>query len=240
MKKMTAAVRAAFPHTIPVLTGYIFLGMAFGMLLQSKGYGFGWAALMSVTIYAGAMQFVAVELLAVGFDPIQTAIMTLMVNARHIFYGISMLGKFSGLRRTKPYMIFALTDETYSLLCAVEAPEGIEKKYFYLFIALMNHVYWIVGGVLGNLLGSAFGFNTHGIDFVMTALFVVIFLDQWRSAKGRLPAVIGVGGSILCLVIFGAQRFIIPAMVVLTVLLYLLRGRIETRRVAREEEGGAQ
>jgi len=227
LKATRAAIRAAFPHTIPVLTGYLFLGTAFGVLLQSKGFGVGWAALMSITIYAGAMQFVAVGLLAAGFHPLNAAIMTLMVNARHIFYGISMFDKLTEMKKSKFYVIFGLTDETYSLLTATEPPQGIEKKKFYLFIALLNHSYWVIGGIIGNLLGSAIKFDSTGIDFVMTALFVVIFLEQWQSAKGRLPALIGVVSSVLCLLIFGQQWFIIPAMALLTVLLHILRERVE-------------
>ena len=226
-KDIRTAARAAFPHTIPVLTGYLFLGTAFGVLLQSKGFGVGWAALMSVSIYAGAMQFVAVGLLAAGFHPLTAAIMTLMVNARHIFYGISMLEKFADMKKLKPYMIFSLTDETYSLLCSVEPPEGCDGRLFRFCIALLDHSYWIAGGIIGSLLGAAIKFNSQGIDFVMTALFVVIFLEQWQSKKGRLPALIGVGSSIACLLLFDAQWFLIPAMVLLTVLLFVFRGRIE-------------
>jgi len=226
-----AALRAAFPHTIPVMTGYLFLGTAFGVLLQSKGFGVGWAILMSVTMYAGAMQFVAVGLLAAGFDPVGAAVMTLMVNARHIFYGISMLTKFDGMHKSKAYTIFALTDETYSLLCSVEPPPEVEKKRFYLMIAMLDHAYWIAGGIIGNLLGSAIKFDSRGIDFVMTALFIVIFLDQWSTKKGRLPAVIGVASSVACLVvckIFGiSQWFIIPSMAVIVVLLYFFKKPVE-------------
>ena len=229
-KQICTAVRAAFPHTIPVLTGYLFLGTAFGVLLQSKGFGVGWAMLMSLTIYAGAMQFVAVGLLAAGFYPLTAAIMTLMVNARHIFYGISMLEKFADMKKLKPYMIFSLTDETYSLLCSVEPPEGCDSRLFRFCIAVFNHGYWIAGGIIGNVLGAAIKFNSRGIDFVMTALFVVIFLEQWLTKKGRFPALIGVGSSIVCLIFFDAQWFLIPAMILLTLLLFLFRGRIEGGR----------
>lgn len=229
MQKMGRTLRAAFPHTIPVMTGYLCLGMAFGVLLQSKGYGVVWALLMSTFIYAGSMQFVAVGLLTAGFHPLQAALLTLMVNARHIFYGISMLGRFRGLKKEKPYMVFALTDETFSLLVAAEPPEGVERRHFDLGIAVLDHLYWVAGSVAGSLLGSAFAFNTKGIEFVMTALFVVIFLEQWQTRKGRVPALIGLGAAFLCLLIFGREWFILPTMAVLVAVLLLVRRPLEGR-----------
>lgn len=191
MRQLKLALRAAFPRTVPVMVGYLFLGAAFGILLESKGYGFGWAALMSIFIYAGSMQFVAVDLLATGAGFLQVILMTLMVNIRHVFYGISMLGKFRNLGAKKPYMIFSLTDETFSLLCTAEPPKNVDRNWFFFFIALFNQLYWIVGSVVGGLLGSSFSFNTQGIDFAMTALFVVIFVNQWREAKSHVPALVG-------------------------------------------------
>lgn len=227
MQKNKLALRAAFPHTIPVLTGYIFLGIAFGILLQSKGYGPVWALLMSLFIYAGSMQFVGVGLLAGGFQPLEAALMTLMVNARHIFYGVSMLEKFRDFGKIKPYMIFSLSDETFSLLCSATPPPGVSPKRFSFFIALLDQGYWVAGSVLGALLGSAIRFDTTGIDFVMTALFVVIFLEQWLTRRGRLSALIGVVVSVLCRLLFGAQWFIIPAMLLLVVTLTIARDPIE-------------
>lgn len=227
VNKTKQALKAAFPHTIPVLTGYIFLGIAFGVLLQSKGYGMLWAFSMSTFIFAGSMQFVAVGLLAGGFHPLQAALLTLMVNARHIFYGLAMLERFKDLRAEKPYMIFALTDETFSLLCSVQPPQGVDRGHFDLCIASLNHLYWITGSVIGALLGEAITINTTGIEFVMTGLFVVIFLEQWQSRKGRLPALIGLGVSVLCLVIFGADSFMLPTMGLLALLLLALRSWTE-------------
>lgn len=224
-------MRAAFPLTIPVMMGYVFMGMAFGILLSSKGYHFGWAFLMSVTIYAGSMQFVAIDLLTKPFNIVAALMMTLMVNARHVFYGLSMLDKFKRMDRRKSYMIHALTDETFSLLCAARPPEGVKPNRFYFYIALLNHLYWIAGCTIGGIIGTLFKFNTKGIDFVMTALFVVIFTEQWQSTKNHVPALIGIFASLLCLLIFGADRFLIPSMAAIFMGLAVCRRPLE-----REEE----
>ncbi len=227
MKEKTQAMRAAFPHTIPILTGFLVLGIAYGVLLASKGYSALWALLTSTFIYAGSMQFVSIGMLAMGFHPVSACLMTLMVNARHLFYGIAMLEPLRGTGKLKPYLVFALSDETFSLLCSVQPPEGISRKWFLFFIALFDQVYWIVGSVLGGLLGSFITFNTAGLDFVLTALFVVIFLNQWRATKNHIPVLIGIGAAVVCLLIFGPDRFLIPAMVAILVLVTLLRGPIE-------------
>ncbi len=226
MKNRTA-FKAAFPYTIPVLAGYLFMGMAFGILLQSKGYHFGWAFFMALFMYAGSMQFVAINLLTGGFHLLHTAFMTLMVNARHLFYGLSMLEKFKNMGSKKPYMVFSLTDETYSLLCSVKPPDHVDKNWFYFFIALLNQSYWITGCTLGAILGSLITFNSKGIDFVMTALFVVIFIGQWKSNPNHMPACIGVGTTVLCLLIFGATNFLLPSMLCILVLLTVMRKKIE-------------
>lgn len=168
--------------TIPVMTGYLILGMAFGILLADKGYSFLWALLMSTTIYAGSMQFVAVDLLSNGAAFLSAGIMTLLVNARHLVYGISMLTKYQGMGKAKPYLVFALTDETYALLCG-EVAEGVDRKWFYLLVSACDQLYWVTGSVLGTLIGSALTINTAGIDFAMTALFVVIFVEQWLTSR---------------------------------------------------------
>lgn len=223
----TKAFKAAFPLTIPVLTGYLFIGMAFGILSTSNGYNIGWILLMSTTIFAGSMQFVAINLLTSSFNIISVIFMTLMINARHIFYGLSMLDKFKDMGNKKPYMIFSLTDETFSLLCGVDAPENVNKNWFYFFIAILNHGYWILGSVLGGILGSVIKINTQGIEFVMTALFIVIFIDQWEKNKNHIPALVGVVVSLICLIIFGAENFILPSMIVITVALAVLKKPIE-------------
>ena len=222
-----AALLAAFPLTIPVLTGYLVLGAAYGILMNSKGFPILWSLVASIFIYAGSMQFVTVTLLAAGFDPIGAFLMTIAVNARHIFYGVSMLKQYRGLGMVKPYLIFSLTDETFSIVCSAKVPEDVNAKWFYLFISLLNQSYWITGTVLGGLLGSMLTFNTKGIDFVLTALFVVILINQWRSTSNHLPAMIGIGSAILCRLVFGATNFIIPSMLTILVLVTLLKTPME-------------
>ena len=221
------ALKKAIPYTIPVLLGYIFMGIAFGILLSSKGYHFGWAILMGVFIYAGSMQFVSIGILTSPFSLVSALILTLTVNARHLFYGLSMITKYKEMKKLKPYMIFSLTDETYSLLCSVEAPPGIKKEWFYFFISLLNQIYWVVGCGIGGVVGSLFTFDSTGIDFAMTALFVVIFIDQWDSSKEHIPAITGVGISILCIFIFGAENFIIPAMIGIFLCLAIFKNKLE-------------
>lgn len=223
MRKKKKALKAAFPHTIPVLLGYLFIGIAFGILLRDKGLGAGWAALMSTLIYAGSMQFVALNFFAGGWSLASIALMTLMVNLRHMFYGLSMLDAFKSMGRKKPYMIFSLTDETFSLLCSAQPPEGVDKDSFLFCMALLDHVYWIAGSVLGSLIGSLIPFDSTGIDFAMTALFVVIFVEQWQAMRNHLPALSGVGAALLCLSLFGPNRFILPTLVLIAGLLALFR-----------------
>ena len=211
--------RKAFVATLPVMAGYVVLGIAFGILLRDKGYGLPWAFAMSVLIFAGSMQFVAVNLIATGASLISAAIMTLLVNARHLFYGTSMLTRYRGIGKAKPYLFFSLTDETYALVCN-GAPEGTDEKTYYLLVSLMDQCWWVTGSVLGSLIGSALTINTKGIDFAMTALFVTIFTEQLITIHDRVPAAIGVGASVLCLVIFGPSGFLIPAMVLISALLF--------------------
>lgn len=221
------ALHAAFPHTVPVMLGYLFLGAAFGILLNCKGYPWGWAVLMSVFIYAGSMQFVAIAILTGPFLPLQAALMTLTVNARHLFYGISMLTKFKDMGKKKSYMIFSLTDETFSLLCSAKAPEGVDKNWFLFFISLLDQLYWIVGSAAGGIIGSLISFNTKGIDFVMTALFTVIFINQWEENKNHIPALVGLGISAVCLILFGPVNFILPSMALIVLTLSLLKKPME-------------
>lgn len=232
MKK--SALKAAFPYTIPVLTGYLFLGIAFGVLLSSKGYNFVWALLMSVTVFAGSMQFVAIDILTSPFSLPGAIILTLTINARHLFYGLSMIEKYRDMGKKKLYMIFSLTDETYSLLCSITPPEHIDKNWFYFFIALLNHLYWITGCVVGAIAGTFLKFNTKGIDFVMTALFVVIFVEQWESNKNHTPAIFGIVLALLSLLLFGTQNFIIISMIAILTFLSLFRRQIEGKSGRRE------
>ncbi len=226
-----STLKAAFPHTLPVLTGYLVLGAAYGILMNSKDIPLIWTLLSSVFIYAGSMQFVTVTLLAGGFDPIGAFLITLMVNARHLFYGISMLGKYRGIGKQKPYLIFSLTDETFSLVCSAEPPQGIDKGLFYFYISLFDHLYWISGSLLGGILGSMIQINTTGIDFVLTALFVVILINQWRSTNNHLPALIGLSGSLLCRFVFGAEDFMVPSLLFVLITVTLLKRPLERRNI---------
>ncbi len=217
-----ATLRFAFIKSLPVMAGYIVLGMGFGVLLEEQGYGVFWALAMSVFIYAGSMQYVAIDLISGGATLIATALMTLMVNARHLFYGISMINRYKGTGKFKPYLIFGLTDETYSIVCSTDAPEGVDQNRFFFFLTLMDQSYWIIGSVIGSLLGKIIPFNTDGVEFSMTALFVVIFVDQWRKTKNHLSAIIGVVVTVICRLIFGVDNFLIPSMIAITVLLSAL------------------
>ena len=217
------AVRAAFLDTIPVLTGYVFLGFGFGILLHQSGYGVIWAAAMSLFIYAGSMQYVAVSLLSSGAGLLTAAMTAFLVNARHLFYGISMVDASKGAGKKKPYMIFALTDETYSLVSQDQAPEGMDRHAYCFLVSLFDQIYWVSGSILGSLAGSLLPINYEGIEFVLTALFVTIFVEQWLSTKNHLPAVIGVVSTVVCLLVFGRDVFLIPSMVIIAVVLTVMR-----------------
>ena len=225
-------IKYAFVRSLPIMAGYIVLGLGFGVLLQSKGYGVGWSLAMGGLIYAGSMQYVAIDLLAGGASLISAALMTLMVNARHLFYGISMLERYKDTGVAKPYLIFALTDETYSVVCSGDVPDGVDQKKYYFWVSLLDQFYWVVGCVAGALLGSVLPFDTTGIDFSMTALFLVVMVEQWRSTCDHTPALVGLGVSLVCLLIFGRSNFLIPSMIGITVVLTLLRGTMEKRKKA--------
>ena len=231
---MRQTVRFAFYKTIPVLLGYLFLGLAFGLLLQEAGYSFWWALLSSGIVYAGSIQFVLVEFLSGGTGLLTVAVMTFLINSRHAFYGLSFVEKFRKMK-TYPYMIFSLTDETYSLLCSLKVPEGIDEKKAMFLIALFDQLYWVAGSVLGAALGQVLPFDMKGIDFAMTALFVTIFVDQWREAKSHLPAIVGLCSAAVCLLIFGGSNFILPSLIITVGILMALRGRLETNLSGKAE-----
>ena len=231
---MRQTVRFAFYKTIPVLLGYLFLGLAFGLLLQEAGYSFWWALLSSGIVYAGSIQFVLVEFLSGGTGLLTVAVMTLLINSRHAFYGLSFVEKFRKMK-TYPYMIFSLTDETYSLLCSLKVPEGIDEKKAMFLIALFDQLYWVTGSVLGAALGQVLPFDMTDIDFAMTALFVTIFVDQWREAKSHLPAIVGLCSAAVCLLIFGGSNFILPSLIITVGILMALKGRLETSLSGKAE-----
>lgn len=218
--------KRALVDTLPVLSGYIVLGIGFGILLEDAGYGVFWAFLMSLTIYAGSMQYVGVSLISTMASLPVVALTTLMVNARHLFYGISMVDKYKTAGAKKPYMIFGLTDETYSLVCHTRYDNEAERHKYCFMVTLFNQCYWIIGSVIGSLLGAAIPFDTTGIEFSMTALFVTVFVEQWLSTKKHLPAIVGVAASAVCLLVFGSDSFLIPSMIIITILLSVVKGRV--------------
>ena len=218
--------------TLPVMAGYVVLGMGFGILLNVNGYGLFWALLMSVLIYAGSAQYVGISLISGGTSILTTALTILMVNARHLFYGISMIDRYKGAGKRKPYLIFGLTDETYSLVCNGEYPEGVDKYKYWFMISLFNQIYWITGSCIGSLIGTLIKFDTTGIDFSMTALFVTVFVEQWLSTKEHRPALIGLAATIICLLIFGSNSFLIPSMIAIVVLLFLAKKTFEEKEKA--------
>ena len=222
---MIDVIKKAFYKTIPVMAGYIVLGIGFGILLHNAGYGMIWAFAMSALIYAGSMQYVGIGLLTGGASVVTTIITTIMVNARHLFYSISMIDKYKDSGKYKPYLIFALTDETYSLLCDDDGEANGSINRYRFFVSLFDQCYWVLGSVIGSLLGSMIRFSTAGIEFSMTALFIASFTEQWIESDNHLPAIVGIVSTVMCLVVFGKENFLIPSMLLITVLLTILRGK---------------
>ncbi len=220
---------AAFPVTVPVLMGYLSIGIAFGLMLEAAGYNFIWAFFMSLTIYAGSGQYLGVELLATGAALSQVALLTFLINFRHLVYGLSMLEKFRGMGRRKWYMIFSLTDETYALLAGAVPPPGIGARDFYFAVAVLDHCYWICGSVIGSVAGALLKFDTSGVEFAMTALFLVIAVDQWRAYRSHIPVILGGAATLVCLWLVGAQAMLLPALGIIVAVLLVLRVRLEEK-----------
>ncbi len=225
----TKAFKAAFPITLPICIGFMFIGISYGLLMDSLGFPFVYPLFMSMLIFAGSMEFVTANLLLLAFDPLQAFILTIMVNARHIFYGISMLEKYKNTGLKKLYLIFGMCDESFSINCTIKPPKGVDNGYFMFFVTLLNHIYWVVGSTIGGLLGYLININTTGIEFVMTALFVVMFINQWEENKNHLPALIGIACSIICYFIFGAENFLIPSMIGI-IICFIITGQIDKRK----------
>ena len=222
-KRFSAAVRAAFPHTVPVLTGYLAVGIAYGVLMTAKGYNFLWAGFISAFAFCGSMQYVAITLLTTVFDPIQAFVLSLMVNARHLFYALALLPRYRGLGRLRYFMIHTLSDENFSLSSSVEPPEDVDPTLFYFSMSFLTWLYWVAFSMLGGLAGSLITFDITGIDFALTALFVVLFLEQIIKKENRISGAIGLVCSTAGLAVFGADDMVIPAM--LLTLAALLAGR---------------
>jgi len=229
---MMKHIQYVFVRTLPVLFAFLFLGIAFGLLLQRAGYNFVWALLISTFVYAGSMQFVLVPFLGSGINLFTVILMTLSINCRHIFYGLSFIRKFKGMGKLYPYMIFSLTDETYSLLCSTKIPEELDENKVTFGIALFNHIYWIAGSVTGSLLGQFITFDTTGIEFAMTALFVVIFIEQWISVRTHIPAIAGLLCGTAALLIFGAGSFILPALIASIVIILASKNIVQAKEGA--------
>ena len=229
------ALAAAFPITVPVLMGYLSIGIAFGLMLEAVGYNFIWAFFMSLTIYAGSGQYLGVELLATGAALTQVALLTFLINFRHLVYGLSMLEKFRGMGKRKFYMIFSLTDETYALLAGANPPPGVSARDFYFAVAILDHCYWILGSIIGSVAGALLKFNTAGVEFAMTALFLVIAVDQWRTYRSHIPAILGAAATLLCLKLVGPDTMLLPALAIIVVVLLVLRVRLEEKSEQKPE-----
>jgi 4-azaleucine resistance transporter AzlC len=230
MKKK--ALKAAFPYTIPIFAGFWFLGLAYGIYMNVSGFSFVYPMIMSLIIFGGSLEFVAVEMLLSPFAPVQVLIMTLLIQARHLFYGISMLDKFKDMGWKKFYLIFGMCDETFSINYTAKIPNDVDRGWFMFFVTLLNQIYWVTGATIGGLVGSLIHFDTDGISFVMTAMFVVIFMEQWMKEKHHISAYIGLGASAACLVLFGADSFMIPTMVLIITLLAVFRKPLEKMEVS--------
>ena len=228
------ALKAAFPQTIPIFTGFWFLGMAYGVYMNASGFSFVYPLCMSLLIYGGSLEFVAVEMLLSPFAPLQTFIMALLIQARHLFYGLSMLDKFKGLGWKKYYLIFGMCDETFSINCSATIPKDVDRGWFYFWVTLLNQLYWAAAATTGGVVGSLLHIDTSGISFVMTAMFVVIFLEQWLKEKEHSASLIGLAVSVLCLAVFEPDSFMVPTMVLIVGLLTLLRKPLEKKEVLQK------
>lgn len=238
MNKSMPEFRYALPRTIPVFVGYLFLGAAYGILMNVNGYGILWTFAASVLVFAGSLQYLGVTMLTAAEHPLAALLMALMINARHLFYGISMLEKYGKAAKYKAYLIFGLTDETFSVVCHEQIPKQLDRDKVYFFITLLDHGYWVLGSVLGAIAGNFITFDTKGLDFALTALFVVIVTEQWKQAGGHIPALIGALASVACLIIWGANSFIVPAMTVILLILALNYRRQSIKKEEKEHESG--
>lgn len=231
---ITRSFRAAFPCTIPILAGFLFLGMAYGIYMNVSGFSFVYPMIMAAVIFGGSLEFLAAQMLLSPFAPLQVLMVSLMIQARHLFYGISMLDKFKDMGWKKFYLIYGMCDETFSINCTAEIPKDCDRGWFYFFVTLLNQLYWVGGATLGGLLGNLITFDTKGLDFVMTAMFIVIFLEQWLKEKRHFSEWAGLASSAACLLIFGKDNFMIPAMI--CILLLLTAFRKPVGRKAGEEK----
>ena len=227
--KNIEALKAAFPHTLPILAGFLFLGISYGIIMNINGFSFLYPFFMAIVIFGGSLEFVAASMLLGKFAPLETLMITLMIQLRHIFYGVSMLEKYQGCGKFKPYLIYGMCDETFSINYTADIPEGVEKGRFMFFVTLLNQIYWVSGALIGGIAGSYISFNTKGLDFVMTAMFVVIFIEQWQKEDCKIPGIIGVAATAVCLIIFGSTSFMLPSLASILLLLTAFKKPIERR-----------
>ncbi|MFG6147602.1 AzlC family ABC transporter permease [Halobacillus sp. B23F22_1] len=228
------AFKAAFPKTLPILTGFMFVGTAYGIFMQSLGFHPLYATLMSFFIFAGSMEFVAGHLLLGAFNPLNAAFLTLILNSRHLFYGISLLDKYNATGAKKYYLIYGMCDESFAINSTAKIPDHIDKGWFMFFVTILNHFYWVLGATIGGLFGSYLKFNTEGLEFVMTALFTVIFLEQWMHEENHQSSIVGIGGSLLCLILLGPSHFILPSLIVILSMLVLMKKSPKIREVLEQ------
>ncbi len=229
--RILKAFRAAFPLTVPIFSGFCFLGMAYGIYMNAAGFSPWYPFFMSMLIFGGSLEFIAVSMLLAPFAPLQAFIVALMVQARHIFYGLSMLEKFRGTGWKKPYLIFGMCDETFSINFTAKVPEGVDRGWMMFFVTLLNQLYWVSGATIGAIAGSMLSFDTHGVEFVMTAMFTAIFMEQWMKERLHYTAIIGIVATAVSLAVFGADSFLIPAMAAIVIILTILRGPLERRGI---------
>ena len=238
--RIRAALKCAFPYTIPIFAGFWFLGMTYGIYMNVSGFSFWYPLLMSLTIFGGSLEFVAVSMLLAPYAPVQCFLMALMIQARHLFYGLAMLERYKGYGLRSFYMIFAMSDETFSITCSAEPPEGVDRGWFMFFITLLDQCYWVASAGLGAVVGSVLPFSTEGVDFVMTAMFTVIFLNQWEKDEQHYSALIGLAAPLACLVFFGSGSFLLPSMGCILILLLALRKPIEKAEGTEAEKSGEE
>ncbi|MBQ8180015.1 MAG: AzlC family ABC transporter permease [Candidatus Methanomethylophilaceae archaeon] len=227
MGKIIPALRRAFPYTVPVLIGYLFIGLAFGVMFAEQGYSVLWAILMSTVVYAGSGQYLAVNFFVPGMSLVQAVFLTVMVNIRHVFYGLSLVERFNRFDWKRWYLIFGMTDETYSLICTTDVPEDVDEETFLLSITFLNQVYWIVGTIIGSVAATVIPFNSEGIEFAMTALFLVLFVEMWMRRSNRFPELLGALAAVVCLLIFGTDGFVLPTMILVMAVLLISRRRLD-------------
>lgn len=229
-KAWKTALRAAFPHTVPIFVGFWFMGIAYGLLMNKSGFSFYWSMLMAMTIFSGSVEFVAVKLLLSPFNLVQSFVIALFICARHLFYGISMLDRFKGMGWKKFPLIYGMCDETFSVNYTARVPQGVDHGWFMLWVTVLDYTYWVTGAALGGIFGTWVSFSTKGLDFVMTAMFVVIFMEQWMKEKRHAASIMGIVISAVCLVIFGSNNFVVPSMAFMLLMFMSLRSKLEIRK----------